>query len=551
MLTRPRITKIALIILAIFYFLIFIPPNLTVAADSNMLRAFQIDEYVQYVSVIKITTIKSSLLETIQNAIEYGHYYYGYPFYVVSAMALIPFRIGTFIFDYIIHALNNNSSASDWTQLYILVLRQLSPLLMIFSILLLVYMWTGFKNLFKSIFLFIFLGSIPVIFWNNMWWHPDSLVTLFIILTIFSLFRDDLNFKKWFYFAAVFCGLAIGTKVIGVYFALTIPTYLLLGLSKGSINHKTFFSSGLKFLAVMILTVVVTNPLLLIPDYRNEILGNLIEQRRVTELGFGNLIMQNSPLRWYTDAIESYSGTWWFLGIIIIVCLVGVVYDNDKRLLNIIIFTWAIPFAFYLIFRSSRILFYYFIPISLPLLSCIANPILFRPYRQLEFPRKVFVIILSIGIFFATGLQYSNYILINVREYESQINQEKNSSAISFYKSFYKLYLADMLKNGSLVVLGDATIYFPPLKKMDLMMQFGNLDYSSVQENKPDLIVLQNSLVDEFASEERLRNSLNRVDAQKKYKFYRDAKNNQIKGFTRFYHDDFGTAFKKFDDASQ
>jgi hypothetical protein len=73
----------------------------------------------------------------------------------------------------------------------------------------LVHRWGEFKSASKSALLFL-LG-IPAVFQNNMFWHPDSLATLLVVLTIFSPVRDDLHFATWFYVAAACCGPAAGS----------------------------------------------------------------------------------------------------------------------------------------------------------------------------------------------------------------------------------------------------------------------------------------------------------------------------------------------------
>src|SRR5262249_17864443 len=141
----------------------------------------------------------------------------------------------------------------------------LSPIFMVTAILLLVYLWTGFRSAARSVLLFIFLGSIPAVFLNNMFWHPDSLVTLFVVLTIFSLAKDELRFGWWFYLAAASSGLATGIKVIGLFFFLSIGTYLLFGLVHRRLDLKRVFKHGGLFVAVMVAAIVVSNPLLLLP----------------------------------------------------------------------------------------------------------------------------------------------------------------------------------------------------------------------------------------------------------------------------------------------
>src|SRR5262245_40243235 len=158
------------------------------------------------------------------------------------------------------------------------ILRQLSPLFMLTAIMLLVYLWTEFKSMMQSVFLFVFLGCIPAIFLNNMFWHPDSLVTLFVVLTIFSLAKDKLRFGTWYYIAAASCGLATETKVMGLFFFLSVAVYLVLGLMHQRVTLKCILKHGFMFFVVMVLTVVISKPLLLIPSVAKQYVVGLTAQ---------------------------------------------------------------------------------------------------------------------------------------------------------------------------------------------------------------------------------------------------------------------------------
>lgn len=110
-----------IIALMVVYFLVFIPPNLTGAKDPNMLAAFQIDEWLQYPHVMRMTTQADTLPETLGNLFVYQHYYYGFPFYVISAAAILPLRAAA-------QFASVEGSLSDTTAI-MTVLRQLSPCL--------------------------------------------------------------------------------------------------------------------------------------------------------------------------------------------------------------------------------------------------------------------------------------------------------------------------------------------------------------------------------------------------------------------------------------
>ncbi len=154
------------------------------------------DEYVTYPNVVRILTPGKTFFETRANLFLYEDYHYGYPFYAMSALALLPVRL---LF------------GLDWTQhmqLNLLILRQVINVLpMILSAGLLVYLQTRFHSPWKSLALFAFLLSIRGVVRNHIWWwHPDALTVLLVVLTLFFLDRDRLRFGRNFYFAAVACG---------------------------------------------------------------------------------------------------------------------------------------------------------------------------------------------------------------------------------------------------------------------------------------------------------------------------------------------------------
>ena len=58
-----------------------------------MLQVFQVDEYAQFPNVMHMLTPGVTLIETLRNFITYLHYFYGYIFYFVSALVILPLRL--------------------------------------------------------------------------------------------------------------------------------------------------------------------------------------------------------------------------------------------------------------------------------------------------------------------------------------------------------------------------------------------------------------------------------------------------------------------------
>jgi len=122
---------IILALLAFVYFIVFIFPNATGAADAHMLSLTSQDESFQYPFLMRMLTPGESFNETLTHIISYHHYIYGYPFYIVSALASLPLK------------LLYGNQLENQVQLHLTVLRQLvSVLPMILSILILVYLQT-------------------------------------------------------------------------------------------------------------------------------------------------------------------------------------------------------------------------------------------------------------------------------------------------------------------------------------------------------------------------------------------------------------------------
>jgi len=194
-----------LLFLSILYFVIFIGPNNTGAKTVEMISVFEPDEFAQYPHAIRMLEFKGiSLRHKIWHFVAYQHYYYGFPFYALSFLVLLPVKF--------LSGINN-------VQLNMAVMRQfVSVLPMITTFWLLVYIQTKFEKFWKSIIIFIFLLSIPIVIKNNLWWHPDSLAILFCVLVIFFLSRDQYTFGVNFNLAAISVGLAIGTKNLGWFF---------------------------------------------------------------------------------------------------------------------------------------------------------------------------------------------------------------------------------------------------------------------------------------------------------------------------------------------
>src|ERR1700690_3947007 len=321
-----------LLLIGALYFFVFWFPNATGAHDLNMTYIFNSDEPAQYPAVIRMLTLAPSLSQSLYLFFSYQIFFYGFPYYFYSAViVLLPLKL--------IFGLSN-------LQLNMLVLRQfVSVLPMIAAIMILVYLQTKFESYLKSISLFLLLLFIPEIVFNDMWFHPESLEFLFLVLTFFFLVRDDLKFGKNFYLAALLCGLAVATKQVGLFFFLAIPLYIFLGWRQKNIDTRQSIIVAVSFVAIMVAVFVLTNPFLFWESQRKLALQTQIRLHQHMASGFV-VAYQNSALDWLRVVTEEYS-TLPFLLLALVAAIIGSI-KGERRLLNSLILAWAVPFAIYI-----------------------------------------------------------------------------------------------------------------------------------------------------------------------------------------------------------
>ena len=541
--SRPTLTVLALLSCA--YLLAFIPPNLTGAKDPNMLGAFRqelpeygSDEATQFGTLTRMTRFEASPYKTLKNMLFYNQYFYGYTFFLSSMVVILPLRLIEHFFE-----------TSIPTSFYMMVLRQLSPIFMVTAILLLVYLWTGFRSVARSVLLFIFLGSIPAVFLNNMFWHPDSLVTLFVVLTIFSLAKDELRFGRWFYLAAASSGLATGTKVIGLFFFLSVGVCLLLGFVHRRLDLKLVFKHGVLFVAVMAAAIVFSNPLLLLPSEAKAYykVQSFVAERNAW--GWDRA-RDTGPMSWYLEsgaggapALRESFGFWWIYLLALLSSLFGVVYNRDKRIVYVIILTWILPISIYMLYFVGSKGARYFIPVLLPFFSCIGATSGWRFDRR-RGPQNRSTFIIGAASVVLCALQFAYYIPRDIGWYTRVLERESRSSSLHFYWELRDRFLSSLPSDKRLTVARDWKVYVPPSSNL-LDNGTGNFDYDYVNVIKPDVILLTKGEIDLRSDPGAVQNSFpaDREQLLKSYDFYRNAKSNSIVGFNKLFETDFAVAF--------
>lgn len=525
---KKSVILLILLFLGAVYFFLFWPINSLGARDQIMISIFEPDEFAQYSHPLRMLDQPGKTLnQSIYRFTAYQHYYYGYPFYFYSAVALLPLK---FI------------SGLDNTAYNMLFLRQLvSVLPMIAAVMLLVYLQTRFQSYLRSIFLFILLLTVPAVFRNNTWWHPESLVFLFIVLTFYFLYKDDLSFGKCFYFSAIACGFAIATKLIGLFFFITIPTYILLGVYQGRINFMKAVKSSIIFVVLMAITFVACSPFLLFASERKAAFNIQLRQSEAMSDGFV-LSYAKGPAAWFSLIDNNYAQPLFLLASLV---SLGIgIAKKETRLLSLLIATWSIPFMLYLLFTVVIKPKHFFIPILLPVFSTL--PFLFdavwpRTFRLVKANLVKFVLLAVTLVVVLTQVIYNfNF---DAKHYLAELNKEKDSQAIQFYEKLDEIVFSKISADDHLVIFRDVHTYVKDLPRWDVKYRWGLYDYTVIKNTNADVLILWKQMLYDYTQAGAAERALDQIKFSEARRFYNDALNHNVEGYHLIYQDDFGFAY--------
>ena len=522
--TQKRVFAI-LTFISIIYFTIFIFPNNTGAKDQMMISLFEPDEFAQYPVVMKMLTPGETLSRTVFNFIAYGHYYYGSPFYFSSALLLLPIKL--------------TENLRKTTQLNMLLLRQfISILPMLGALLLLTYAQTKFTSYAKPIALFIFLLSVSAVVENNLWWHVDSLVVFFVALTLFFLDRDDQRFGVNFALAAASTGLATGTKVIGLFFALTIPTYLLVGILSKKLTWRAAILHGAAFVGIMAAAIVISNPFLLLSGQRETMIQTLSRQSASMSEGW-TLTYAKGPASWLRIIKELY-GQLIFIALAFVALTLGI-WRGSNRTRHLLIATWALPLGLYVLFTVAIKPTHFFLPILLPVYSSLV--LLFEfPLFASEKSRTPVTWLWGGLVLAIIAYQFGIYINKDIQMVRKVLTREEHEESLVFYSILERDFLPHIQTDEKLTVFRDVRMYFPDNSRWNVRT-YWNSKYSTIEKIKPDIIILWSQRILDYTQEGALESAVDPAAFQDTYTFFVDAKNDQIRGYRLIYRDSEGLMF--------
>lgn len=519
---EQKVTLMLMLGISVIVFCLLIPVNRTGAENPDMLAVFEVDEFAQYEHALRMVTPGDTVVQTLRNFFIYLHYFYGFPFYALSGVSLLALK------PFVALTVENTRTIVCFLRMTVSVVP------MLLALLLLVATVTGLRRRALSVGLFVFLVSVPAVLINDFWWHPDSISFLWVICVIFCLKRDDGRFGWYYYIAAAFTGVAVGTKYQGLFFALTVPLLLLDGLWWKRLTIRAALGHAIGFVLVMALFVIVSNPLLLLPMERAEILR--IQAKQFGETGVGTLTRNASSMfsGWnLNEPLRVHFADTWFWILTLGGWMVALVRRDDggaRRTALIVLSYLVVAFAVVGFSPTQRL--HYFLPLVLPLFAGIVYliPDVWRDNSEDRGVRWVSSILCA--LWFVQGC--ANWVT-DAHLIRTQLVREAESPVIRFYdglaETLREAKAETAAENRVLRVLRDAKAYFPRQDGVDVRVEWDMLTLETVTEYAPDWILVERVNADTFGAEAILDRAIDRDVLSPIQSFYAAVASDALPGY--------------------
>jgi hypothetical protein len=297
---------------------------------------------------------------------------------------------------------------------------------------------------------------------------------------------------------------------------------------------------GARFIAAMALTIVVTNPHLMVPEEARKTFEILRGQTELNASGW-EVRGETGIASWYENALSRGFGFWWLHLLMLTWCVLTIRFDRKKRQLALTILAWVLPISLYLVFDVAKTVERYFLPILLPLASCLASP---APWRRLERGSSP-ALRVAAGSAFALVIlfQVAVFAVEDVRRYQRVLHREQTNPALDFTRRLENEVLSRWAPGESIRIFRDATVYVRPLPNYEVHLRWRSPEHHDLVEIQPDLILLRRSEIDLFRDESIVAENFDPEQARRSHRFYRDVRNDAVPGYRRIMETDFGVAF--------
>jgi hypothetical protein len=286
----------------------------------GFLSLVEIDEYAFHHSLINM--FEGVIELNLKKIFSFYLYSYGFIFFLINLIFTFPF----FLFDN--------------TEMTIYFPRIVSALFAVGSLYIIYIFASNRTSKLVSYLIVLFVLTMPGFWRNAFWFHPDWMMTFFILLSLYFYSKDNFNYKKYFWYGTLSFGFAISSK----FQAITFYPFLFFYIFYKNFNLKNCYNFKSKIILLIksifftLIIFSITNPYIFHPlgleawivDFTANIKSNNISHGAGVILGWKEKI---------TNAINAYYFTFAIfviLALLITFNSIKYFFHKKKDILNII-----------------------------------------------------------------------------------------------------------------------------------------------------------------------------------------------------------------------
>jgi hypothetical protein len=438
----------------------------------GFLSFVQIDEYAFHNSLINM--YEGVIELDLKKFFSFSFYSYGFDFFLINLIFTFPFFL------------------TDNIEMTVYMPRIVSSLFAIGSLYLIYIISKRFTSDLLSYLIVLLVLSMPGFWRNAMWFHPDWMMTFFILLSIYFYDKDKFTYKKYFWYGTLAFGLAISSKLQGITFYPFLFFYIFYENFIRKNLHELKDKTILLFKAVFltIVTFVVTNPYIVHPLGFKAWLADFTANMESNRTLHGSGIV----LEWYEKIVNvidiHYFSIVVFITLVLFVVFTSIEYfSNNKRNIINVISLYILINLVYLIFFVNKDWQHYYLTIL------VISVLLFT--LKFKYNHYLIVALILINIIFTFNTHYKNFTHNPIKQkqleqsqllkevFKGQIDKDTNiliSSMVPFDYTSVGLKYKQM-----------HTIYGPLRKKMFIFEDYIEHSYTKNTELfiQKDFIVIK------------------------------------------------------------
>jgi hypothetical protein len=215
-------------------------------AEYSILQAKSIDEFAFHRSLLNIYDGLTNM--DIRTTFSFGFFSYGFTWFLLNSILSFPFL------------------AEAGNEYAIIIPRLLTSMFLIMSIIVVTKIENSEKKKYNvsAIFVMLFILSMPGMWLNAVWFHPDFAMSFIILCSFYFIVKAKTQFNEYYWCGIVMLGLALSIKLQAVTFGGALALFYVKNYIETKDKLRTV-RVAIQTSALLVAVFILNNPYILHP----------------------------------------------------------------------------------------------------------------------------------------------------------------------------------------------------------------------------------------------------------------------------------------------